>query len=165
MKTAAPPGGPSCSPYRTFGEVPVALVADAVRQPFLCWGLPCRRRGDNGVPWGNGNDRPTLFALWVVGLGIDWHWNDPRRPQQNPKSERSQGTAKRWADPQQCRRVAELQAPLDRADENHRAHYRLRGGQTRMERFPERKHSGRPFTLAREKRHGSFPRVEAPLSA
>ena len=60
--------------------------------------------------------------------------------------------------------LAQLQAQLDRADQNHREHYRLRGGQTRRELFPELEHSGRPFTLAWEKRHWSFERVEAHLS-
>jgi hypothetical protein len=164
MNTVGPPWGRSFSPYRTFGEVPVAGVANALRQHFLRWGLPERFRVDNGSPWGSWNDLPTPFALWVVGLGIDWHWNDPHCPQQNPKIERGQGTAKRWAEPQQCDSVAQLQAQLDRADQNHREYYRLRGGQTRLELFPQLKHAGRPFTLAWEKRHWNFERVEAHLS-
>ena len=32
-------------------------------------------------------DLPTPFALWLIGLGITLHWNDPCCPQQNPKIE------------------------------------------------------------------------------
>ena len=164
MSTPGRPWRRSFSPYRTFGEVPIGQVADALRQQFRFWGLPQRLRVDNGAPWGNRNDLPTPFALWVVGLGVDWHWNDPYCPQQNPKIERGQGTAKRWAEPRQCGSVAELQARLDRADENHREYYRVRGGRTRLELFPELTHSGRRFTVAWEKRGWDFTRVEGHLA-
>lgn len=164
MSTVALRWARSFSPYATFGAVPVAQAADGLRLQFMRWGMPARLRVDNGVPWGNWNDLPTAFALWVVGLGIDWHWNDPRCPQQNPKIERSQGTAKRWADPGSCNSVAELQAELDHADENHRERYRLAAGKTRLEMFPELKHSGREYRRAWEDRNWSLPRVEAHLS-
>jgi hypothetical protein len=121
-------------------------------------------RVDNGLPWGNWNDLPTPFALWAVGLGVDWHWNDPRCPQQNPKVERSQGTGKRWAEPARCQSLAELQARLDEADRNHRDGYRLRGGRTRLELYPELRHSGRPYSAGWEARRWSLPRVEAHLA-
>ena len=139
-------------------------VANALRLYFQRWGMPLRLRVDNGTPWGNWNDLPTPFALWVVGLGVGWNWNDPCCPQQNPKIERSQGTGKRWAEPRQCRSVAELQTRLDEADCNHREHCRLRDGQTRWEMFPELKHSGRKYTQGWEDRHWSLLLVEAHLA-
>lgn len=154
----------SFSPYATFGQVPVTEVAQALRLQFLRWGLPARLRVDNGTPWGNWNDLPTPFALWVVGLGVDWHWNDPHSPQQNPKIERAQGTGKRWAEPRRCPCVAELQRRLDEADRNHREKYRQRGGKSRWELFPELRHSGRKYTPAWEDRHWSLPRVVQHLS-
>src|SRR6266516_1014473 len=164
MNTPAPFWARSFSPYATFGQVPVTEVANALRLYFKRWGMPVRLRVDNGTPWGNWNDLPTPFALWVVGLGVEWHWNDPCCPQQNPKIERSQGTGKRWAEPKQCQSVAELQARLDEADRNHRERCRLRGGRTRLEMFPELKHSGRKYTQTWEDDHWSLPRVEAHLS-
>lgn len=164
MSTVARSWAQSFSPYATFGEVPVTAVADALRLEFTRWGMPARLRVDNGTPWGNWNDLPTPFALWAVGLGIAWHWNDPRCPQQNPKIERSQGTGKRWAEPKQCGSVAELQQRLDEADRNHREKYRQRGGKSRLELFPELHHSGRPYTAAWEKKHWSMLRVEEHLS-
>ena len=126
--------------------------------------MPERLRVDNGTPWGNWNDLPTAFALWAIGLGVEWRWNDACCPQQNPKIERSQGTGKRWAEPKQCRSAAELQTRLDEADRNHRERYRLRNGQTRLEMHPELMHSGRKYTQAWEDRHWSLSRVEAHLS-
>lgn len=83
-------------------------MQQALRRPFGRWGLPGCLRVDNGSPWGSRNALPTLFALWVVGLGVRWHWNDPHCPQQNPKGERSQGTSQRWVEPGTCRSPAEL---------------------------------------------------------
>ena len=119
---------------------------------------------DNGVPWGNWNDLPTAFALWVVGLGVAWHWNDPRCPQQNPKIERSQGTGKRWSEPGLCRSVAELQQHLDEADRIQREVYSLPGGGTRWGLFGRWRHSGRRYTPAWEKRHWSLALAEEHLA-
>jgi hypothetical protein len=164
MSTAAPSWERSFSPYATFGQVPVLEVAQALRLEFTRWGMPARLRVDNGTPWGNWNDLPTPFALWVVGLGIDWHWNDPCCPQQNPKIERSQGTGKRWAEPKRCQSVPELQARINEADRNHREHYRPRGRKSRLELFPELTHSGRPYTRRWEDRHWSMVHVVEHLS-
>jgi hypothetical protein len=164
MNTVAPSWERSFSPSASFGQVPATEVGQALRLEFMRWGLPARLRVDNGVPWGNWNDLPTPFALWVVGLGVDWHWNDPSCPQQNPKIERSQGTGKRWAEPRYCRSVAELQARLDEADRDHRERYRPRGRKSRLELFPELQHSCRTYTRIQEERHWSLSRVVEHLS-
>ena len=164
MSTAGPFSERSFSPHATFGQVPVTAVAAALRGQFLTWGMPARLRVDNGTPWGNWNDLPTPFALWTVGLGVAWHWNDPSRPQQNPKIERSQGTGKRWAEPKRCQSVAELQARLDEADRNQREHYRPRGRKSRLELFPELVHSGRRYSRSWEERRWSLALVKEHLS-
>jgi hypothetical protein len=152
------------SPHATFGQVPPAAVQAALRGQFGRWGLPGCLRVDNGVPWGNWNDLPTPFALWVVGVGVAWHWNDPGRPQQNPKIERSQGTAKRWAEPGRCGSVAALQRELDEADRIQREVYPLPAGGTRGELFGGLRHSGRRYTAAGEARQWSLARVEEHLA-
>lgn len=121
-------------------------------------------RVDNGVPWGNWNDLPTPFALWLIGLGVQLHWNDPACPQQNPKIERSQGTGQRWGEPQRCQSVAELQSNLDVADRIHREEYPTAGGGSRWELFPSLRHSGRSYTLAWERRVWSLALVEQHLA-
>ena len=129
------------------------------------WGLPTWLRVDNGVPWGNWNDLPTAFALWAIGVGIRWHWNDPCCPTQNPKVERSQGTGQRWGDAKSCSSVAELQANLDDADFFHREKQRVpKLKKTRWELFPTLQHSGRKYTSAWEERHWNLAWVEDHLS-
>jgi hypothetical protein len=144
--------------------VPLPQVRQALRQQFGRWGLPRCLRVDNGVPWGSFNDLPTAFALWVVGLGVPWHWNDPGCPQQNPKVERSQGTGKRWGEPGTCASTAELQRRLDQADRLQREAYRTAAGGSRLALFPELAHSGRKYTVAWEERTWSLSRVEEHLA-
>src|SRR5947208_740960 len=130
------------SPPAAFGQVPVAAVRQAIRAQFGRWGRPAAVRVDNGTPWGNWNDLPTPLALWLVGLGVRVHWNDPGCPQQNPKVERSQGTGKRWAEPGRCGGVAELQANLDEADRIQREEYPTPAGPSRWALFAGLRHSG-----------------------
>jgi hypothetical protein len=130
-----------------------------LRQYFRRWGLPLAVRFDNGTPWGNWNDLPVALALWLIGLGVQVYWNDPCRPQQNGKIERSQGTGKRWAEPHQCRDAAELQRHLDEVDQIQRERYPLGNGLSRLALFPELAHSGRAYARAAEVQLWSFARV------
>ena len=116
-------------------------------------------RVDNGLPWGNWNDLPTFFALWLAGLSIRLLFNDPCCPQQNPKVERSQGTGKRWAEPGSCHSVKELQANLNQADRDQREYYPAAAG-SRMELFPSLQHSGQHYDLSWEKRTWSLRAAE-----
>ena len=141
-----------------------ATVQQALRRQFGRWGLPTCLRLDNGQPWGSSQDLPSLFALWVVGLGVDWPWNDPHGPQQNPKIERSHGTGQGWAEPQTCRSVAELQARLDEADRRQREAYVTPAGASRWQLFPDLRHSGRRYAAAGEARTWSLARVEEHLA-
>ena len=121
-----------------------------LRRAFERWGLPRSLRVDNGKPWGSWSDLPPALALWLIGLGVGVIWNDPRRPQQNGVVERSQGTAKRWAEPHACRDSAELQARLDADDRLQRERYPVARGRSRWELFPGLAHSGRPYREAAE---------------
>ena len=139
-------------------------MQQAVRAAFARWGLPRRLRVDNGKPWGSWSDLPPALALWLIGLGVDVSWNDPRRPQQNGVVERSQGTSKRWAEPQACQTVAELQARLDEDDQLQRERYPLAQGQARWTLFPGLTHSGRPYQEADEAAAWSLSRVREHLA-
>lgn len=121
-----------------------------LRRLFERWGRPRRIRVDNGKPWGTSGDLPPPLALWLIGLGIEVIWNTPRRPQENGVVERSQGTAKRWAEPHACRDPAELQARLDADDQRQRERYPVVGELSRWELFPGLAHSGRPYREAEE---------------
>lgn len=130
-----------------------------LRRQFGHWGRPQALRVDNGPPWGSSNDLPVALALWLVGLEVRVYWNDPACPQQNAKVERSQGTGKRWAEPQRCADVAELQRQLDEVDDIQRASYPAVGPLSRLVAFPELRHSGRPYSRAWERGAWSFARV------
>jgi hypothetical protein len=145
-----PSWAPPFSPHYYWAHVPEADVQQRLRAAYARWGLPRRLRVDNGKPWGSWSDLPPALALWVIGLGIDVLWNDPCRPQQNGVVERSQGTAKRWAEPHACQSPAELQDRLDADDHLQRERYPLAGGRSRWELFPGLTHTGRPYREADE---------------
>jgi hypothetical protein len=130
--------------------VPNAAVQQELRRAFARWGLPQRVRVDNGKPWGSRGDWPPVLALWLLGLGLTVVWNPPRQPQQNGVVERSQGTAKRWAEPEACDSVAELQGRLDEADRLQREAYPYVGGRSRSQVWPQLAHAGRPYSAAGE---------------
>jgi hypothetical protein len=130
-----------------------------LRRAFGRWGRPERFRVDNGVPWGSSGDLPPDLALWLIGLGIAVVWNPPRRPQKNGVVERSQGTAKRWAEPQACSSPEELQRRLEEMDGIQRQEYPCLRGRSRLEAFPRLSHSGRAYSPAWEGRHWSLAAV------
>jgi hypothetical protein len=91
-------------------------------------------------------------------------WNDPGRPQQNGSVERSQGTAKRWAEPGTCWSPAQLQGRLDEDDRLQRERYPLSQGRSRWDLFPGLAHSGRRSAAAAEARQWDLRRVRAHLA-
>lgn len=123
------------------------------------WGKPKTIRVDNGYPWGSTGNFPTEFSLWLIGLGIDVHWNTPRRPQENGVVERSQGTGKRWSEPKTCCSAGELQEKIGQMDLLQREQYPRPGGKTRMELFPSLKHSGRFYYRDQEAANWSWEAV------
>jgi hypothetical protein len=135
-----------------------------LRRAFGRWGRPERFRVDNGVPWGSWGDLPTDLALWLIGLGMEITWNAPRRPQENGVVERSQGTAKRWAEPGACVSAEELQRRLEQMDGIQRQEYPSVRGRSRLEAFPQLAHSGRTYSRAWERAHWSLAAVAAHLA-
>jgi hypothetical protein len=97
-------------------------------------------RFDNGQPFGV-PDRSTIsvLSLWLIGLGINVHFNRPRTPQENAKVERNQGTTARWSDYKKCSNLQQLQQKLDYACKIQRDKYPLdrHKNKTRKELFPE----------------------------
>jgi hypothetical protein len=139
-------------------------VRDELRRAFGRWGLPASFRVDNGTPWGSSGDYPPDLALWLLGLGVDVHWNPPRRPEKNGVVERSQGTGKRWAEPAECATPEELQERLAVMDVIQREEYPSIEGRSRLAAFPQLAHSGRPYSAAWERRHWSLQKVLAHLA-
>lgn len=156
--------GPRFSPHGSWGLVPPAAVQEQLRLAFARWGRPRRLRVDNGAPWGSTGDFPTELSLWLIGLGIEMHWNSPRSPQENGVVERSQGTSNRWCEPETCATAEELQARLDRMDQVHREVYPYRERLSRMAYFPGLAHSGRPYHRDSEDALWEWSRVADHLS-
>ena len=130
-----------------------------LRLAWVRWGLPSRFRVDNGWPWGSRGEFPTDLSLWLIGLGVGMHWNNPRRPQENGVVERSQGTSARWCEPWTCRTPAELQARLERMDRLYREVYPYQKRRSRLEVFPGLEHSGRSYDSASETARWEWSRV------
>jgi hypothetical protein len=132
---------------------------------FVRWGRPERFRVDNGVPWGSARgDLPTDLGLWLAGLEVGMDYNPPATPQDNGVVERSQGTAKRWGEPQTCDTPEELRQRLAEMDEIQRGEYPSVGGRSRLEAYPELAHSGREFTPEWEELHWSLEAVARHLA-
>lgn len=139
--------------------MPPRTVQSHFRAVFSEWGLPCIIRVDNGAPWGSWNDLPPVLALWVIGLGVEMHWNHPRCPEENAVIERSQSLAQSWGEPTLCWTVREFQYRIHREDRLQREVYPSVNGISRMQAFPTLRHSGRHYSLAWERRHWSWDRV------
>jgi hypothetical protein len=110
-------------------------------------------RVDNGTPWGSSGDWPPDLALWLIGLGVAVIWNPPRQPQRNGIVERSQGTGKRWGEPDTCPSARGLQRRLNELDAIQREAYPSVDGQSRWQAFPQLARRGRPYSQDWEKRH------------
>lgn len=124
-----------------------------LRALFTEWGLPEKLRVDNGAPWGSWSDLPPVLSLWVIGLGVQMHWNDPRRPQQNGVIERMQGLAKTWGEPGQCQTVRQFQNRIKREDRLQREVYPAIDGVPRLTAYPTLKHSGHRYSRSWEQRN------------
>jgi hypothetical protein len=126
-------------------------VQEAHRRCFERWGCPQRERVDNGIPWGNSSGLPSELSLWLAGLGVIMHWNDPYCPEQNGVVESTQGTSQRWVEPGKCANIEELRRSLEREDYIQRERYPAINGLSRREAYPELLHSGRGYCLGWEK--------------
>src|SRR5215471_467782 len=158
MSAAGRSCGPPFSPRGSWGQVEPSSVQAELRGAFRRWGRPEKFRVDNGTPWGSPGDLPTDLALWILGLGIDMIWNPPRQPQKNGVVERSQGTAKRWAEPHTCS-SAELQQRLQEMDDIQRGEYPSVKGSSRLQAYPQLSHSGRAYTRGWERTNWSHQEI------
>lgn len=81
---------------------------------FQIWTIPKAIRTDNGLPFGvPSRDVVPIMSLWLKAWGIIPILNRPRRPTDNAKVERAQGTTSRWAEVNKCANLNILQQQLD----------------------------------------------------
>src|SRR5262249_869928 len=128
-----------------WAEVGGPAVQQALRQSFARWGRPGALRVDNGAPWVSPGDLPTDMELRLAGLGVALYRKRRRRPQENGTVERSQRTARDWAEPELCDSPEQLQRRLDEEDRVQRDLYPSCGGDSRLRAFPALCHSGRGY--------------------
>lgn len=115
-------------------------IKERVEAVFNEWGMPSAIRVDNGLPFGGaGSAVVPAMALWLIGIGIEVRWNTPRRPQENAKVERSQGTLGNWAEAQRLSSVEDLSKRLKRDIKFYNESFPQgrKGGKTKLEQFPE----------------------------
>jgi hypothetical protein len=146
-----PTGGGGCRKL-TLGEVQASL-----RVAFGRWGRPLEIQTDHeGVYVGAvGVDFPTLFTLWLAGLGITHVLSRHRRPTDQPHGERQHRTVGDmvWKDDPGAT-PAELQARLDACHQRYHTQLPVRAahchGQPPLVCRPWASHSGRTFDPAVE---------------
>jgi hypothetical protein len=164
MNAPARSSGRVFSPLGSFQQVPSQETQGFLREQFILWGRPTLLRVDNGTPWGASGGMPTALQLWAAGMAVSTHHNDPCRPQQNGVVEKSQGTNKRWAEPNTCDSAEQLQQRSDEAARRQRERYPYRKGESRLAVFPQLQHSGRRYSRGWEEENWSLELAEAVLA-
>lgn len=121
--------------------------------------MPLAIRTDNGLPFGvPTRDVIPIMSLWLAAWGILPILNRPRRPQDNAKVERNQGTLSRWAEVYQCRSLEQMQEHLDVAATMQRDFSpvdRL-GKKARIDVFKDLYATSRPFNQAVFDEHKAY---------
>ena len=102
------------SPHARISQVPLALIRSFLIEYFQIWTIPKAIRTDNGLPFGvPSRDVVPIMSLWLKAWGIIPILNRPRRPTDNAKVERAQGTTSRWAEVNNCANLNILHQQLD----------------------------------------------------
>lgn len=130
---------------------------NALRTAFARWGLPEEIQTDHETVYvGSGESNyPSLFSVWLSGLGIRHVTSRPARPTDQAEMERSHRTLAElaWKD---ClfETLSDLQAALDREHVFYNERYPAQAGQCQgqppLQAFPQARHSGRPFDAEHE---------------
>ena len=148
-----------------FNSVPPDEVRAALREMFVHYGMPKGLRMDNGIPWGaSGNDLPSVLALWQAGLGLNLTFNPPRQPRYNGVVEKSNDTIQRWSDPHTAANAEEWQGRVDAMDRRQREAYPYLRGRSRLEVFPQLRHSARPYSTSWEEENWDIKRAREYLA-
>lgn len=156
---------------KAWRKVTLSEVQDTLRAAFTQWGRPLEIQTDHEVVYTGcpEADFPSLFTLWLVGLGIAHVPSRDRRPTDQAHVERSHRTLgdMSWKD-EHFDQVEQLQAALN--DRCHRYNYELPvraadcDGRPPLEVHPEARHSGRPFHPDLEWELFDLARVDAYLA-
>lgn len=124
----------------------------ALRRSFSQWGLPPEVQTDHDAEFANSTDPsfPTLFTLWLVGLGITHIHSRPQRPTDQSQIERNHRTQGDfvWKD-----QTFDQLEPFQQALDDHRQVYNEQypsqaahcHGHPPLSVFPTARSTGRPY--------------------
>jgi len=156
---------------KAWRKLTLAETQNDLRQVFVLYGLPRGIQTDREHLYGCPADEafPTLFTLWLAGLGIAHHFSRPSQPTDQPQVERGHRT---WNDyltaPEPLPDIARLQASLDESRHAHNAELPSRAGDCNgrppLQAHPEVNHVWRPYNPAAEPELFSLDRVDQFLS-
>lgn len=156
---------------KAWRKVTLTEAQDTLRQAFSEWGLPLEVQTDHEVVYTGAPaaDFPTLFTLWLVGLGLTHVTSRDRRPTDQPHIERNHRTLgdMSWKDePSQA--LAHLQALLDDRRGRYNTELPVRaadcGGRPPLVAYPQARHSGRPYVRELEWLRFDLARVDTYLA-
>lgn len=138
-------------------KLTLAEVQNALRDAFHRWGRPLAVQTDREVVYIGAPERyfPSLFTLWLIGLGISHKVSRSRRPTDQGAIEREHRTLGNWLwVDHDYESVLALQAGLDEMNDlyNHRYPARTRhcDREPPLVAHPQAVHSGRSFHPAAE---------------
>ncbi len=143
----------------------------ALRQAFREWGLPLEVQTDNDNEFANLTDPsfPTLFSLWLLGLGVRHVLSRPHRPTDQPQVERNHRTQGDFVWKDQAFEQLELfQQALDYHRQGYNQHYPSEAarcqGHPPLSVFPTARTTGRPYHPDLEWELFDLKRVDAFLA-
>jgi hypothetical protein len=147
-------------------------VQDTLRLAFAEWGLPLEIQTDREVVYIGSPDRnfPSLFTLWLLGLGVTHVLSRHRRPTDQPHVERNHRTLAdmTWKD-EHFDTLQQLQMTLDDRRQRYNRELPVQAANCRgcppLEVHPWARHSGRPFHPALEWALFDMQRVDAYLAS
>jgi len=152
-------------------KLSLAEVQTSLRDAFTTWGMPLIIQTDHENVYVGPPERyfPSVFTLWLVGLGIEHRPSRKRQPTDQGSVERTHRIQADWSWHDLIfETLADLQTVLD----NNRHLYNERfpaqaghcHGQPTLVAVPYVRHSGRPFDPALEWELFDLDRVDAFLA-
>ncbi|GAB4504834.1 MAG: hypothetical protein Fur0043_18280 [Anaerolineales bacterium] len=142
---------------KRWRKITLRETQNTLRTAFARWGLPEEIQTDHETIYvGSGESNyPSLFSVWLAGLGIRHVTSRPARPTDQAEMERSHRTLAElaWKD-SVFDDVSALQEAIDREHVFYNEHYPAQAGECRgqppLQAFPHARQSGRPFQPEQE---------------
>ncbi len=146
-------------------------VQNTLRDAFAHWGMPLFRQTDHENVYVGSPERyfPSLFSLWLLGLGIEHHPSRKKRPTDQGSVERGHRTQQNWVwQDETFVTLTALQHGLNLNQQFYNETFpSLAGhcqGQPPLLAFPQANHSNRNFEPALEWQLFDLNRVDAFLA-